>query len=134
MLKKTRKDVGYSNQVYFNSGQKNEYKNKISKIIKDLLDNPVEIGNSYIPSPTTKNEEKLPVDSNVLFKKLKRSSIKLNVNISNNYYNSGVNNEEEVVDDMPTEAFKNTKSEERPSRFTVFLSIFIFFYFFKILI
>lgn len=119
------KKNSYNDKVFFNSGKDLEYKKKISKVITDLLNNPdhVDIGNNYIPSPAKEKNDgnKMTVDSNTLFNKLKRTStIKLNVNISNNYYSSNGSNDGDS-ENIPTEP--NFDKAERPSRFTVFMSI-----------
>jgi hypothetical protein len=94
-----------------------ECKKRIGKIIDDVMSTQnFDIGKAYIPS-----------DSRIS----KKPKFKVNLNISNNYYNYNGErrtNESESNNDVLTKKVKKITNEdnsniERPSRLTVFLSI-----------
>jgi hypothetical protein len=134
----------YNEKIFFNvkEQQNNEdYKNHIKKIINDVLNSEqLDMNNSYIP---TLEEDYLSSSFGVIEKLKKQRSLKLNLNISNNYFNcyesipreedknpsylnlnytTNATSSSERVNPIESERVTQIENKDRPNRFTVFLS------------
>lgn len=120
----------YNEKVFFSAiDHDEESKKNIRKIVDDIINNEsLDLNTSYIPTL----EEDPRSSFNVIEKLKKQRSLKLNLNISNNYFYDSKKEGEVVKNNQNFQGIpdcNNLKKKEtnhennnRPSRFTVFLS------------